>query len=311
MAHFIANFPPISYIVTVNKYAHQNTLASLTRHPFRNSPRQQFPRPTPTIIMDMFDERRLLTYATYADYLDSFVSRSDLCYLRSSHYGRLLAELGYRSTSEMLSKRQFEQRKAAIHEMLYPTRKPHRLISMNLDSDDELLRELAERERPNRLCMLSTIIYLSHRNRVGGHDFEISGYIDYEQSIRHSIRPSDGAESQSSTTSTTTSKTAKPSMTAPTDWYAVFHENRRLWPTPSDLGYYNWRSGQSVINDTENYKAITDPIDGLIFISRHDRKHIRVDPSLESPGNCTTRTLVRSDRYDHIVLYDHVVRMKT
>lgn len=58
------------------------------------------------------------------------------------------------------------------------------------------------------------------------------------------------------------------------------------------------------------FKAITDPVKGLIFINRHDRKHISVDPSLESPGSNTTRSIVYSNRYDHVVLYDHVMRNK-
>lgn len=57
-------------------------------------------------------------------------------------------------------------------------------------------------------------------------------------------------------------------------------------------------------------QVITDPIKGLIFISRHDRKQIIVDPSLETPGNNTRRTIIFSDRYDHVVLYDHIVRTK-
>lgn len=126
---------------------------------------------------------------------------------------------------------------------------------------------------------------MSHHTPTG---YEISGYIDFEESIRSARMQQEGA----------------------TDWYGIFHQNKRLWPTPSDLGYYHWRSGYSVINNTSNYKVITNPIQGLIFISRHDRKHILVDPTLETPGSNTTRTIVYSDRYDHVVLYDHVVRMK-
>lgn len=57
-------------------------------------------------------------------------------------------------------------------------------------------------------------------------------------------------------------------------------------------------------------QVITDPVKGLIFISRHDRKHISVDPALEIPGNNTTRTIIDTNLYDHVVLYDHVMRMK-
>lgn len=105
--------------------------------------------------MDMFDERKLLDYETYDDYLDSFVNTSDYCYIRSSYYGRQIAELGYRSTSETLTKKQFYIRKEAVREALFPTRKPHVLLSADCTSTDPFLQELAVRERPNRLCILS------------------------------------------------------------------------------------------------------------------------------------------------------------
>lgn len=58
------------------------------------------------------------------------------------------------------------------------------------------------------------------------------------------------------------------------------------------------------------FQVITDPIKGLIFMSRHDRKRLTVDPSLDTPGSNSTRTIIFSDRYDHVVLYDHIIRAK-
>lgn len=46
--------------------------------------------------MDMFDEQKLLSYNTYEEYLDSFVTPEDLFYSRSTFYGRMIAGLGYR-----------------------------------------------------------------------------------------------------------------------------------------------------------------------------------------------------------------------
>lgn len=46
--------------------------------------------------MDMFDEKNLLDFNTYEDYLDSLVTNDDLCYLRSSILGRQIASLGYK-----------------------------------------------------------------------------------------------------------------------------------------------------------------------------------------------------------------------
>lgn len=235
--------------------------------------------------MDMFDEQRLLDYATYDDYLDSFVTRTDLCYMRSTYYGRQLAELGYRSTTGTHSKAQFYARKAAVQEALFPTRKAHAMLSAGIKTTDSFLQELALRERSNRLRMLSTIIYVSHHTATG---YEISGYIDFEQSMRQARQNREGAA----------------------DWYGIFNGTRRLWPSTGDLGYFHWRTGRSVMNNTDNYKPISDPIGGLCFICRHDRKLIRVDPTLEVPGSNTTRTVVQSERYEHVVLYDHLMRLK-
>lgn len=44
----------------------------------------------------MEDDRRLLDYETYEDYLDSFLTKEDLCYLRSLILARTISELGYR-----------------------------------------------------------------------------------------------------------------------------------------------------------------------------------------------------------------------
>lgn len=138
---------------------------------------------------------------------------------------------------------------------------------------------------------------------------QISGFIDYEESLRKSILEyEEGA----------------------IDWCEIFEETKRLVPRKCDLGFvetttkralfkkllkiltfrfYNWGSGFSVLNDTKNFKSITDPNVGLIFESRHDRHQILVDPH-SKPGNGTTRTIVYSPHYDHVVLFDHVVRNK-
>lgn len=46
--------------------------------------------------MDAFDDRRLLAYNTYEEYLDSFVQTDDIFYLRSRDFARIKAALGYR-----------------------------------------------------------------------------------------------------------------------------------------------------------------------------------------------------------------------
>lgn len=75
-----------------------------------------------------------------------------------------------------------------------------------------------------------TIIYLRHHTKTG---YEISGYIDFEESMRKARFQLEGA----------------------TNWYDIFTYNKRIWPTPLDLGYYHWRSGSSVVNNTDNFKV--------------------------------------------------------
>lgn len=46
--------------------------------------------------MDIFDDRKLLDYETYEEYLDSFVQTDDIFYLRNRDFARINAALGYR-----------------------------------------------------------------------------------------------------------------------------------------------------------------------------------------------------------------------
>lgn len=234
--------------------------------------------------MDLkFNDLRLLDFKTYEDYLDTFVSIEDVRNLRSLRYARLVAELGYNSNCEILTKDAFESRRAFVKEVISPSKKAHELYSEGHDDEDLVLDELALRERANRVGILSTIIFIRRRTKKG---IEISGYIDYAWSLRMCRSREEHA----------------------IDWEAVFKGKKILWPTKKDLGYYNWKTGESLCNSTDNYKVISDPKIGLIFMNRHDRKTICPDPKLEKPGTNTTRTLISSPRYEHVVLYDHTLR---
>lgn len=61
----------------------------------------------------------------------------------------------YRSVADVLTKKQFHLKKEAIQEALFPSRKPHILFSAHCLSEDQLLQELAARERPNRVGMMT------------------------------------------------------------------------------------------------------------------------------------------------------------
>ncbi|KAJ8928074.1 hypothetical protein NQ314_019401 [Rhamnusium bicolor] len=56
----------------------------------------------------------------------------------------------------------------------------------------------------------------------------------------------------------------------------------------TDLGYYHWRAGRVVSNDSLNYKVLQHPDKGLIFLNRFDRKIINPAPDAD-PGANTTR----------------------
>lgn len=230
------------------------------------------------------EDFKLLSYGSYEAYLDSLYRPEDYRYLRRKIHCRLIAELGY-TVRDSLTRSQFQQKQTAVHEYLNPAWKVHHLASAGCTPSDNLLHELKHRERANRTHLLQTIIYLSRRWPTGK---EISGYIDFADSLQRHSRKEDGS----------------------IDWHDIFAERKLIAVSPSDLGYYNWHTGQSITNDTANFRAFTKPGKGLVFSCRLDRQIIYIDPSLVSPGISTTRTEFESTKYEHIVLFDHVARSK-
>ncbi|XP_023028536.1 cilia- and flagella-associated protein 299 [Leptinotarsa decemlineata] len=221
-------------------------------------------------------DRRLLAFQSYEDYLDSLGTTQDECYLQSIEVSRAIAELGYRSSGETLSRKQFEKRLAAVHLYLYPPYKPYELSSEGMVKGDPLHQDLALRERSNRVGILSTIIFLKYYTKAG---FEISGYIDFGEKL------------------------------ASEDWKPFFRGKKKILPKITDLGYYHWRSGRVVSNDSLNYKVQQDPVKGLIFQNRFDRKIINPAPGVD-PGANTTRKRIYTDLYDLVIIFDHVVRQR-
>ncbi len=49
-------------------------------------------------------------------------------------------------------------RKQAVHEAIYPSRKPYNLFSARYYGTDDFLQELALRERPNRVGMMTVCV---------------------------------------------------------------------------------------------------------------------------------------------------------
>ncbi|ENN78568.1 hypothetical protein D910_05623 [Dendroctonus ponderosae] len=123
-----------------------------------------FLKATPQIEAD----RNLLKFSTYEEYLDSLSTAQDACYLQSVEASRTIANLGYRSSGETLSREQFEKRLAAVLNYLYPPYK-------------------AYEERANRIGILSTIIFLRTFTKSG---IEVSGYVDYTERLsKEDLKP--------------------------------------------------------------------------------------------------------------------------
>ncbi|XP_034231484.1 cilia- and flagella-associated protein 299-like [Thrips palmi] len=220
-------------------------------------------------------DRRLMKFNTHEDYLDSLVADQDMTYLRGAE-PRILAELGYRSAGNTLTRGQFLKRLRAVTEALYPTRNQYLEDNSGILISDPLLRELAQRERANRVGLLATIIHLHMVSSLG---YELSGYVDFADRLSRE------------------------------NWVPYFKGERTLTPARNDLAFYHWRMDQARCKSTNNFKVMPDPRRGLLFKHRKDRLRVCVDPAV-APGPNSTRTRVSSPQYISCVLIDHVVRQK-
>ncbi|XP_076221992.1 cilia- and flagella-associated protein 299 isoform X1 [Nomia melanderi] len=223
-------------------------------------------------------DKRLLPFKTYEDYLDSLVTFVDLGYLGNLHTARELAELGYRCTGETLSKDVFYRRLKTLRDLLFPVHRPYELTSEFITPSNAVMQELALRERSNRLKVISTIIFMRNYTKL---QFEVSGYIDFCERLEKE------------------------------NWIPYFQGKKKLWPHPSDLAYYHWRTNKTCLNETSNYQPFIDPKLGLRFKNCHDREFINIDPANPSPGMDTTRIRIHCTEYEHVILYDHRMRSKS
>lgn len=224
-------------------------------------------------------DRRLLDFQNYEEYLDSLVSPIDIYYLQSSKIARQLAELGYRCTGEVLNKKSFYRRLRIVKNLLFPVHRPYVLTCEYVTPVGRLMEELGLRERHNRLGILSTIVFIRHF-ATKLRQFEESAYIDF----------GDRLESE--------------------NWLPYYRGEKKLSPHKRDLAYQHWRTGRMCLNESRNYVPIVDPKRGLMFKNIHDRQVIIVDPIAASPGVQTTRVRIHCPFYEHVILYDHVIRSK-
>lgn len=222
-------------------------------------------------------DKRLLKFNSYEDYLDSLVTFVDLGYLENLSVARRLAELGYRCTGETISRDAFYKRLKAVRDLLFPVYRPYVLTSEFVTPTNVVMQELALRERLNRLKIISTIIFIRNFTRL---NFQISGYIDFSERLEKE------------------------------DWLPYFEGKKKIWPYATDLAYYHWRTNKTCLNETSNYQPVIDPKQGLQFKNCQDRQIINIDPGACSPGVDTTRVRIHCRDYEHLILYDHVIRNK-
>lgn len=231
------------------------------------------------------DGHDLLQLSNYEEYIDTYLLSDDIRYIRNIMYARMLVELGYRSMREIYTQQRFEANKSAAFEAMFPATKSTIIYSDKCTSSDPVLVELKTREKANFQRVLATIIFISKRLKSG---FDVSGYIDFQQSLKKcNLMAEDYL-----------------------DWAAIFAEKQTITPQPSDLSFFNWRSGQVHQNDTENFNVINDPTYGLMFMHKGDRKMICVDPMQDKFGLNAKRTMVHSDCFGHVIFYDHIIRRK-
>ncbi|CAC9454418.1 conserved hypothetical protein [Leishmania infantum JPCM5] len=223
------------------------------------------------------DDRNVLDFSTYEDYLDQQVTGEDLFYLEDQDAARKIVELGYKG-KDVLSRDEFEAAQHLARTGPLKRRESAEVItSAGKDvSDSPLLTALAKREELVRTGKLATVLFL--RDYVSGQ--EVSAYIDYGYRLRSE------------------------------NFEAYFKKEKKLLPKRSDLSYYNWKTHTLFYNNSPTFQVLADSALGLVMKHKRDRKAIHVDPNSPSPGENCSRTVVPCKDYLQAVIYDHVTRRK-
>ncbi|XP_033150368.1 cilia- and flagella-associated protein 299-like [Drosophila busckii] len=225
----------------------------------------------------------LLQFKTYDDYLQSYVAIEDQRYLSNTRTQKNLVKLGYSSNGQLHEEHEFYRLKAKVLDLINPkVLGSQKFGKYRKHGEDPVLEALAAREEMNLIQKLSTIIFVLIRQTTG---FDISGYIDYESSLRHCNMKSRGA----------------------TDWKAIFEGRKPLRPRRSDLSYLDWHNKIVSFNDSDNYETMHHG-SALMFKHKGDHKMIPVDLKFTHFHQNVKRTMIESDFMGTVVLYDHIVR---
>ncbi|XP_022211558.1 cilia- and flagella-associated protein 299 [Drosophila obscura] len=228
----------------------------------------------------------VVKFNNYEDYLRSFAIVQDYRYLPCHKTVRTVTKLGYRDNGNVYNEEQFLIAKEQVESLLRPSVVLHAFYSHYLKGEDPALVALAEREAPNVQQQISTIIFLEIHQKSG---FAISGYIDFEASLRNFRLDGPNA----------------------VNWRAIFQEKKLLRPQPSDIVFYDWRSRKIFANDNDNYTTVAHPEHGLLFIHKGDHKFIPVTNKRNPFSGNVRRTMIKSNLYGYMTFYDHTVRKKT
>ncbi|KAM3141174.1 hypothetical protein pb186bvf_006779 [Paramecium bursaria] len=248
------------------------------------------------MIAEDFDSEFLDTsldrFKTYEEYLDSHISDQDRFYLEDIELARQLKEqgfyffsklIGYHAKTEILSREQFFQKKKAAEDARINQNKDKTKALAHTDvsnpqiiEQSPFLKALATREAQVLSGRLLTIIFIRQESQ----NTEVSGYIDYAHRLKTE------------------------------DFKIYFEGKKKLTPKPTDLSYYNWKTGLCVSNDSPNFKVDANTEQqGLLFRNKRDRSIINVDPN-KPPVEGIKRIEIASPEYVQIVLYDHYTRRK-
>ncbi|XP_036954916.1 cilia- and flagella-associated protein 299 isoform X1 [Acanthopagrus latus] len=283
----------------------------------RNTARERMEHSAAARVLDPIAQFQL-----YEDYLDSKVTPMDLFYSKSRELARKLVEHGRKGT--VLSREEFEEKKAAAQiaeaaksNTFYNRNQPATLASAGKELKDNFLKALAEREEANRSGKMTSVIFIRDHNTVGQ---EVSGYIDYA----HRLKTQDfepyfsGKKRLMPGRSDLCHKEHRAATPAPalasTSHLQQGRVARFTYTVCSVLrgkkavaDYYNWKTQVSTSNSSPNFEVIYNDPNGLLFKNTRDKKILNVDP-LSGPGEDSNRTLLQSDLYIHVVIYDHSIR---
>jgi len=97
----------------------------------------------------------LMNFASYSDYLNSFVKEEDYLYLGSMSTVKRVVKLGYRSTAKIYEENEFNKMKNQVSAFLNPKTSTDQLYGRYFKGTDAALKALMEREELNLLHKLS------------------------------------------------------------------------------------------------------------------------------------------------------------